>query len=235
MGSERDRRCCPMASLLGHQAPGHHLQDRRPGRDVRDGLPHGARSRSVSTTGSTAGARRSRLVATGRRAGISLRWRASAAWNAQGDRRRRSPSREKQREKRRAAEAKTFGVHEALAGRGPGWPRAQVDAQGIIDRDILPVFRNRLMAEIGPEDLRNLCAKVKARGARDRRPRARHREAGVRLRGLHGEGANPADEVGPRRSPRSWQGPRCRRPRSASCTACWTPPRPCRPSAWRCA
>ncbi len=35
----------------------------------------------------------------------------------------------------------------------------------ILHRGIMPVFRNRLMAEISPEDLRSLCAKVKARGA----------------------------------------------------------------------
>jgi hypothetical protein len=35
----------------------------------------------------------------------------------------------------------------------------------VIDRDILPVFHNRRLAEIGPEDLRALCAKIKGRGA----------------------------------------------------------------------
>lgn len=35
----------------------------------------------------------------------------------------------------------------------------------IIDRDILPAFKNRLLAEISPDDLRALCMKVKKRGA----------------------------------------------------------------------
>lgn len=35
----------------------------------------------------------------------------------------------------------------------------------IIDRGLLPVFRNRLLTEIQPEDLRALCNKVKERGA----------------------------------------------------------------------
>jgi integrase len=78
----------------------------------------------------------------------------------------RSPSQEKQREKRRMSEAKTFEeftkrwLEEARMAESTKSMR-----KSIIDRDILPVFRNRLMAEIGPEDLRNLCAKVKARGA----------------------------------------------------------------------
>jgi hypothetical protein len=110
--------------------------------------------------------------------------------------------------------------------------------KSIIDRDILPVFRNRLMAEIGPEDLRNLCAKVKARGAPATAVHVRDIVKQVfGFAALHGDKApNPADEVGPSSIatfvPRTG---RCRRPRSASCTACWTPPRPCRPSAWRCA
>lgn len=35
----------------------------------------------------------------------------------------------------------------------------------IIDSDILPAFKNRLLAEITPDDLRALCMKVKKRGA----------------------------------------------------------------------
>lgn len=37
--------------------------------------------------------------------------------------------------------------------------------QSILDRDILPVFQNRLLTEITANDLRDLCNKVKARGA----------------------------------------------------------------------
>ena len=112
----------------------------------------------------------------------------------------RSPSQEKQREKRRAAEAKTFEeftkrwLEEARMAESTKSMR-----KSIIDRDILPVFRNRLMAEIGPEDLRNLCAKVKARGAPATAVHVRDIVKQVfGFAALHGEKApNPADEVGP--------------------------------------
>lgn len=38
--------------------------------------------------------------------------------------------------------------------------------QSILDRDILPVYRNRLLTEITANDLRDLCNKVKARRLR---------------------------------------------------------------------
>ena len=37
--------------------------------------------------------------------------------------------------------------------------------KAIFDRDILPLWKNRLLTEITPDDLRQLCAKVKERGA----------------------------------------------------------------------
>lgn len=37
--------------------------------------------------------------------------------------------------------------------------------KSIVDRDILPAFKNRLLVEISADDLRALCNKVKARGA----------------------------------------------------------------------
>ncbi len=52
----------------------------------------------------------------------------------------------------------------------------------IIDRDILPVFQNRKLKEVTPDDLRALCNKVKTRGARHGHPYPRHREAGLCLR-----------------------------------------------------
>jgi integrase len=69
----------------------------------------------------------------------------------------------------------------------------------VIDRDILPVFRNRRMAEIGPEDLRALCAKIKGRGAPATAVIAREIVKLVfAYAAMHGEKApNPADEVGP--------------------------------------
>ena len=71
--------------------------------------------------------------------------------------------------------------------------------KSIIDRDIIPTFRNRLLAEIGPEDLRNLCAKVKERGAPATAVHVRDIVKQVfGFAALHGDKAsNPADEVGP--------------------------------------
>jgi integrase len=71
--------------------------------------------------------------------------------------------------------------------------------RAIFDRDILPVWKNRLLAEITPEDLRAICLKVKERGAP---ATAIHvRDIVKQIYGfaiLHGEKvANPADDVGP--------------------------------------
>ena len=112
----------------------------------------------------------------------------------------RSPAQEKQREKRRLEEAKSFGEF------GERWLQEAKMAdstramrRSIFERDILPAFRNRLLPEILPEDLRALCAKVKERGAP---ATAVHVRDIVKLvfafAILHGEKvANPADEVGP--------------------------------------
>jgi len=71
--------------------------------------------------------------------------------------------------------------------------------RSIYERDILPTFRNRLLTEITPEDLRAMCDKVKARGAP---ATAVHVRDIVKLvfafAKLHGEKVpNPAEEVGP--------------------------------------
>jgi len=71
--------------------------------------------------------------------------------------------------------------------------------RAVFERDILPTFRNRLLTEIIPDDLRKMCAKVKDRGAP---ATAVHVRDIVKLiysfAILHGEKvANPADEVGP--------------------------------------
>lgn len=112
----------------------------------------------------------------------------------------RSPAQEKQREKRRLLEAKSFGQF------GERWLQearmadsTRAMRRSIFERDILPTFRNRLLPEILPEDLRALCAKVKERGAP---ATAVHVRDIVKLvfafAILHGEKvANPADEVGP--------------------------------------
>lgn len=112
----------------------------------------------------------------------------------------RSPAREKQREKRRIKEAKSFGEF------GERWLQearmadsTRAMRRSIYERDILPTFRNRLLTEISPDDLRAMCAKVKGRGAP---ATAVHVRDIVKLvyafAILHGEKvANPADEVGP--------------------------------------
>jgi len=111
-----------------------------------------------------------------------------------------SPAQEKQREKRRLADAQNFGAA------GKRWFKEARMAEStrsmrkaIFDRDILPVWKNRLLTEITPDDLRALCNKVKDRGAP---ATAIHvRDIVKQIYGfaiLHGEKvANPADSVGP--------------------------------------
>lgn len=71
--------------------------------------------------------------------------------------------------------------------------------KAIYDRDIFPVWKNCLLTEVTPDDLRAVCNKVKERGAP---------ATAIHVRGivkqtyafaiLHGEKVtNPADEVGP--------------------------------------
>jgi integrase len=112
----------------------------------------------------------------------------------------RSPAQEKQHDKRRLKEAKRFGEF------GENWfqesrmaDSTRAMRRSIYERDILPTFRNRLLTEIAPDDLRMLCGKVKDRGAP---ATAVHVRDIVKLifafAILHGEKvANPADEVGP--------------------------------------
>ena len=112
----------------------------------------------------------------------------------------RSPAQEKQHEKRRLKEAKRFGEF------GERWfeearmaDSTRAMRRAIYERDILPTFRNRLLTEITPDDLRAMCGKVKERGAP---ATAVHVRDIVKLifafAILHGEKvANPADEVGP--------------------------------------
>lgn len=77
-----------------------------------------------------------------------------------------SPAYEKKREKHRKAIGSTFGTVSALwlkEGRMADSTRSM--RKSIIDRDIVPAWKNRKLTEVTPEDLRQLCAKVKARGA----------------------------------------------------------------------
>jgi integrase len=111
-----------------------------------------------------------------------------------------SPAQEKQREKSRLAEAQTFGEYtKRWLGEHRMADSTKAMRKTVIDRDILPVFQNRRMAEIGPEDLRALCAKIKGRGAPATAVIAREIVKLVfAYATMHGEKApNPADEVGP--------------------------------------
>ncbi len=77
-----------------------------------------------------------------------------------------SPALEKQREKRRMVAIKTFGAAmETWLANARLADSTRAMRKHIIDRDILPVFQNRLLTEIQAEDLRALCNKVKERGA----------------------------------------------------------------------
>lgn len=111
-----------------------------------------------------------------------------------------SPAQEKQREKRRLSDAKTFQEFTDEWYEGARMADSTRSMRkSILDRDILPVFKSRLLSEISPDDLRDLCDKVKGRGAP---ATAIHvRDIIKQIYGfaiLHGEKvANPADDVGP--------------------------------------
>lgn len=112
----------------------------------------------------------------------------------------RSPAMEKQRAKRRIKEAKSFGQF------GEKWLTQSTMAdstramrRSVFDRELLPVWNNRLLTEITPPDLRTLCAKIVERGAPATALHARDIVKQVySFAILHGEKVpNPADEVGP--------------------------------------
>ncbi|AMS44035.1 tyrosine-type recombinase/integrase [Aminobacter sp. NyZ550] len=112
----------------------------------------------------------------------------------------RSPALEKQRDKRRLKEARSFGELGVKWLEGaPMAESTRAMRRSIFERDLLPVWRNRLLTEITPDDLRAHCAKIVQRGAP---ATAIHvRDILKQIYGfaiLHGEKvANPADEVGP--------------------------------------
>ncbi len=112
----------------------------------------------------------------------------------------RSPAQEKQHDKRRLKEAKRFGEF------GEKWfeesrmaDSTKAMRRTIYERDILPTFRNRLLTEITPDDLRTMCGKVKERGAPATAVHVRDIVKQIfAFAILHGEKApNPADDVGP--------------------------------------
>ena len=112
----------------------------------------------------------------------------------------RSPAIEKQREKRRIKEARSFGEFgEKWMTTAPMADSTRAMRRSIFERDLLPVWRSRLLTEITPGDLREHCLKIVDRGAP---ATAIHvRDIVKQIYGfaiLHGEKIkNPADEVGP--------------------------------------
>ena len=111
-----------------------------------------------------------------------------------------SPALEKQRDKRRVRAIKTFGAAMETFLAHTRWADSTRAARmHIIDRDILPVFKNRLLTEIQAEDLRILCNKVKERGAPATAVQIRDIVKQVYVYAIaHGEKVvNPADSVGP--------------------------------------
>src|SRR3954447_10210523 len=112
----------------------------------------------------------------------------------------RSPAIEKQREKRRLLEARSFGeLGEKWLVAAPMADSTRAMRRSIFERELLPVWRKRLLNEIAPGDLRAHCAAIVERGAP---ATAIHvRDIVKQIYGfaiLHGEKvANPADDVGP--------------------------------------
>ena len=111
-----------------------------------------------------------------------------------------SPALEKQRAKRRLKEARSF---EAVAQR---WMEAAPMAEStrnmrrsIFNREVLPQWRNRLLTEITPDDLRAHCKSIVDRGAPATAIHVRDIVKQIYAWAiLHGEKIdNPADGVGP--------------------------------------
>ena len=77
-----------------------------------------------------------------------------------------SPAQEKQREKRRLSNSRTFSEWGAQYFREAKMAQSTRDMRRhIYGRDIAPAWKNRLMSEVTPDDLRALCNNVKDRGA----------------------------------------------------------------------
>jgi hypothetical protein len=112
----------------------------------------------------------------------------------------RSPAIEKQRAKRRLLEAKSFGEFgERWLTAAPMADSTRAMRRTIFERELLPVWRKRLLTEITPNDIRAHCGAIVERGAP---ATAIHvRDIVKQIYGfaiLHGEKvSNPADEVGP--------------------------------------
>lgn len=111
-----------------------------------------------------------------------------------------SPAIEKQRDKRRKLEAKSFGaLGEKWMSEAKMADSTRAMRRAIFERDVLPPFRSRLLTEIAADDVRAVCQKVKDRGAP---ATAVHVRDIIKMifdyANLHGaKVSNPAEEVGP--------------------------------------
>lgn len=111
-----------------------------------------------------------------------------------------SPAIEKQRDKRRKLEAKSFGaLGEKWMSEAKMADSTRAMRRAIFERDVLPPFRSRLLTEIAADDVRAVCKKVKDRGAP---ATAVHVRDIIKMifdyANLHGAKVpNPAEEVGP--------------------------------------
>ncbi|HPF22317.1 MAG TPA: tyrosine-type recombinase/integrase [Hyphomonas sp.] len=111
-----------------------------------------------------------------------------------------SPAQEKQRQKRRIKEAKSFGEFgEKWLQRSPMAESTRAMRRAIFERELLAVWKKRLLTEILPDDLRALCGKIVDRGAPATAIHVRDMVKQIySFAILHGEKVkNPADEVGP--------------------------------------
>jgi len=78
----------------------------------------------------------------------------------------RSPAIEKQREKRRLLEARSFGEFgEKWLTAAPMADSTRAMRRSIFERELLPRWRTRLLTEITPDDLRAHCGAIVERGA----------------------------------------------------------------------
>lgn len=111
-----------------------------------------------------------------------------------------SPAQEKQRAKRQSLGSGNFGaVGKQWFDEAPMAESTRSMRKSIYERDILPAWKNRLLTEITPDDLRSLCRKVKERGAPATAIHIRDivKQIYTFANANGAKVANPADEVGP--------------------------------------
>ncbi len=148
----------------GPQTEGKDLQSRGSGRDVR---PRDALRRvSFRLDYRLNGCRETVYLGKYGPSGLSLaRAREKCIDARRAIAARISPAIEKQREKRRLKEAKSFGEFgEEWLTAAPMADSTRAMRRSIFERELLPTWRSRLLTEITPDDLRALCAGIVDRG-----------------------------------------------------------------------